>query len=254
MLSKARGRLTFANVTSILALVVALGTGGAFAATQIDGSAIKKRSVPANRIKKDALTGKEIRERSLGKVPLAANAASLGRLRPNAFLRSRPGAVTYDKQANLPFIRLDAAIGDYSSLQPACLQNPQHPAPPPAPQPITDGNGLCGLPDPGFNSDATGFRVSVPGVYAISAGFNWHTPASGRRFLGLEVTRGTSSFYVAKDDHGVSDTGIHDQISSIATVVRLNAGDKVREMVETDRDTGIVGNEPDTHLEAVLLR
>lgn len=256
MLARLRSRLTYPHVVSTLALLVALGTGGAYAAATIDGKSIKKRSVPGNRIKKDAVTGKEVKEASLGRVRQAGTAAKLGGLRPSAFLRSTPGAVTYEKQANLPFLRLNGGIGDYASnsLQPACLQNPQHPAPAPAPQPITTGNQFCGLPDPGFNPAATGFQVSVPGVYAISAGFHWHTTDAGDRFLGLELTRGASSFYLTKDDRSEATGGTHEQISSIATVARLQAGDRVREMIETSRDTGIAGPDLETHLEVVLLR
>ena len=70
-----RHRVTYANVVSTLALFVALG-GSAYAVTQIKGSQIKRRSIPANRVKKNALTGTEIKESKLARVPRAAKADS----------------------------------------------------------------------------------------------------------------------------------------------------------------------------------
>ena len=66
-----RPRLSYANVASTLALVLALG-GVSYAAVTINGKNIKNRTVGAAKIKKNALTGKEINEAKLGKVPAAA--------------------------------------------------------------------------------------------------------------------------------------------------------------------------------------
>jgi hypothetical protein len=70
-----------AMVVASLALVVALG-GTAFAgpvarlAKMISGSTIKPRSIPGNRLKNDTLTGKQIKESSLGSVPTARRATN----------------------------------------------------------------------------------------------------------------------------------------------------------------------------------
>ena len=64
------------NVVAYLALFIALGTGGALAATQINGAAIKLRSIPGNRLKPDGVTGKQVKERTLGRVPAAKRAAT----------------------------------------------------------------------------------------------------------------------------------------------------------------------------------
>ena len=66
-----RPRLSYANVASTLALVLALG-GVSYAAVTINGKNIKNRTVGAAKIKKNSLTGKEINEAKLGKVPAAA--------------------------------------------------------------------------------------------------------------------------------------------------------------------------------------
>jgi hypothetical protein len=86
-------RVTFANVISSLALFIALG-GSVYAATEIDGSQIRKASIPGNRLTDNSLTGKQIRERSLSSVPVAAralqandavNAAQLGGMAASAY-------------------------------------------------------------------------------------------------------------------------------------------------------------------------
>jgi hypothetical protein len=59
----------------VLALVVALG-GSAYAVSQINGSTIKRRSIPGDRIRNNALTGAQINEARLGRVNEAKNATN----------------------------------------------------------------------------------------------------------------------------------------------------------------------------------
>ena len=73
-------RLTYANVMSTLAVFIALG-GSSYAAVSLNGRDLKHRSVPATKINRNALTGVEIRESKLGRVPRAAYA---DRLSPEA--------------------------------------------------------------------------------------------------------------------------------------------------------------------------
>src|SRR5688572_22563566 len=75
MLRRLRPRLTFANVLSVIALFVALG-GSVYAASQINGKSIRKNSIPSNRLKKNSVTGVQVREVRLGQVPRAARAAT----------------------------------------------------------------------------------------------------------------------------------------------------------------------------------
>src|SRR5512133_2554683 len=79
MLAKLRSRLTYANVMSTLAVFIALG-GSSYAAFTIDGSSIKNRSIPARKLRHNALTGREIKESALARVPRAHNADRLGGL------------------------------------------------------------------------------------------------------------------------------------------------------------------------------
>ena len=82
-----------AMVVACLALAVSLG-GTAVAATTINGGLIKNRTIGAKKIKKNALTGTEIRESSLGKVPKAtkADSATLAALATNALTLGGYGA------------------------------------------------------------------------------------------------------------------------------------------------------------------
>jgi hypothetical protein len=68
-----RPRLTYANVTATLALVLAIG-GTSYAAVTINGKNLKNRSVAGKKLKKNTVTGTEVRESKLGKVSSAASA------------------------------------------------------------------------------------------------------------------------------------------------------------------------------------
>ena len=73
-----RDRLTYANVVSTLALVLVIGGGGAYAAGFIDSGDIvnnsiesrdleNRQAVKARDVRRNGLTGKEIREKTLGR-------------------------------------------------------------------------------------------------------------------------------------------------------------------------------------------
>ena len=62
-----------AMVVAIIALVLAAG-GVGYAASTINGKVLKNRSVAGKKLKKNTLTGTEIRESKLGKVPKAKSA------------------------------------------------------------------------------------------------------------------------------------------------------------------------------------
>src|SRR3954447_5816337 len=84
-----RPRITYANVASTMALVLALG-GVSYAAVKINGKNIKDRTVTAKKIKKNSLTSTEINELKLGKVPLAGNADTVGGQSASSFKLSCP--------------------------------------------------------------------------------------------------------------------------------------------------------------------
>lgn len=92
-----RSRITFSNVTALIALFVALG-GSVYAANKINGKRIKKASMPANRIVPNTVKGRQVRESALGQVPRAAVANSAGSANSAgvanaAFALRRPDAV-----------------------------------------------------------------------------------------------------------------------------------------------------------------
>src|SRR4051794_13936246 len=66
-------RLSYANVMSTLAVFIALG-GSSYAAVTLNGKDIKHRSIPGSKLKRSSVTGVEVRESRLGRVPRAAMA------------------------------------------------------------------------------------------------------------------------------------------------------------------------------------
>lgn len=87
-----RHRLTYANVMSTLAVFIALG-GSSYAAATIHGSTIANRSISSPKIKRNTLTGLEIRERTLQRVPrasIADNARTLEGLDANRLIATCP--------------------------------------------------------------------------------------------------------------------------------------------------------------------
>lgn len=79
MIDTVRRRLTYANVMSTLAVFIALG-GSSYAAITISGKNIKNRSIPATKLRTNTLTGKQIRESTLGRVTRARVADNAARL------------------------------------------------------------------------------------------------------------------------------------------------------------------------------
>jgi len=77
ILDRVRGRLTYANVMSSLAVFIALG-GSSYAAISINGASIKNRSIPAAKLRPNTLTGAQIKESRLARVPRAKTADTLG--------------------------------------------------------------------------------------------------------------------------------------------------------------------------------
>jgi hypothetical protein len=68
-----RRHLTYANVMATLAVFIALG-GSSYAAYTINGNVIKNRSIAGKKLHRNTLTGREIKESRLGRVPHAHRA------------------------------------------------------------------------------------------------------------------------------------------------------------------------------------
>ena len=104
---KLRQRLTYANVMSTLALFVALG-GSSYAALTISGSSIENRSIPAKKIKRNSITGREVRESRLSRVPRAQARRPARRIQRRRAQGSLPGRHVPDRRR---LRRADAARG-----------------------------------------------------------------------------------------------------------------------------------------------
>jgi hypothetical protein len=76
VLHRLRKRLTYANVMSTLAVFIALG-GSSYAAFTINGATIKNRSIAGKKLRHNTLTGVQIKESHLRRVPHAKAADTL---------------------------------------------------------------------------------------------------------------------------------------------------------------------------------
>ena len=79
------GQLTYANVVSTLALFIAIGGASAFAASQLGKNTVgpkqlRRNSVTTSKLRNGAVTGAKINTSTLGTVPSAVNAQTLGGL------------------------------------------------------------------------------------------------------------------------------------------------------------------------------
>jgi hypothetical protein len=116
---KLRQHLTYANVMSTLAVFIALG-GSSYAALTISGASITNRSITAKKLKRNTLTGKEVRESRLRRVPRARTAQRLGRFSA-ADLRVRCPSDTFPI-ADVCVERTPRAASSYGSAVLQCTQ------------------------------------------------------------------------------------------------------------------------------------
>jgi hypothetical protein len=89
MIDRFRRHITYANVTATLALFVALG-GTAFAAAKLTGRDLKAHSLTARNFHRESVTGAAVKERTLGVVPKAREAARLDGFTAERLLVSCP--------------------------------------------------------------------------------------------------------------------------------------------------------------------
>lgn len=122
---KIRDHVSYANVAATLALVVSLGTGGAYAASQIGSNDIKdeairskhlkdRKAVKARDVKRNALTGNEINERKLDAsqfAPLASDQAGVCNPAGAGFVECASTRIRLQAPGRLLVI----ATGDYFS-------------------------------------------------------------------------------------------------------------------------------------------
>jgi hypothetical protein len=83
-------RMSPSMAVALLALFVALG-GTGYAAAKINGRDIRNRSIPGTKLRRNTLSGAEIRESRLGKVPAASDADFLAGRPAGAYLLAGTG-------------------------------------------------------------------------------------------------------------------------------------------------------------------
>lgn len=87
MLERLTRRLTYANTMATIALFVALGGGGAYAAATIGAGDIQRNAVRSKHIKNNEVRGADVKESSLGQVP---NAKKVGGVTVKAIRIAQP--------------------------------------------------------------------------------------------------------------------------------------------------------------------
>jgi hypothetical protein len=92
-LARLRARLSFANVTSALALFMALG-GTSYAAVSVGSAEIRTDAVGASEIRRDAVGSSEVRSSGIGSSELRTNAVGKSEIRTGAVGRAELGADT----------------------------------------------------------------------------------------------------------------------------------------------------------------
>jgi hypothetical protein len=111
--------LTYANVVATLALFVALG-GSSYAISQIGSRQVKDRSLRGRDLHRDTVTGKEVRESSLGTVPSAQSAATASiataaSQAANADQLGGQGPAAFEKSSRIQFGRAPSSPPDIAS-------------------------------------------------------------------------------------------------------------------------------------------
>jgi hypothetical protein len=86
MLRKLRARLTYANVTSTLALVLAVGGGTAYAATKIGTGGIRNHAVTGAKLATNAVTPSKVKNGSLSGTDIRDSSITTGKIRNGSLL------------------------------------------------------------------------------------------------------------------------------------------------------------------------
>jgi hypothetical protein len=180
LVRRMRDRLTYANVMSTLAVFIALG-GSSYAAVRISGANIRNHSIGARKLKPNSVTGQQVRESRLGRVPRAAVADRLGTFTPQDLLQRCPS--------------------DTFAVADVCVERTPRPATP-------YGSAVIECENAG-GFDTPGRRL--PTHNELSAALHAVTLASGGEL--------TSDVYPSATDPGrIDDLVIVDQVGGVALV------------------------------------
>lgn len=242
MAGKIRGRLTFANgltfanVMSALALFVALG-GTSYAALTITGRNVKNNSLTGKDIKDGSIALADLNPAARGGKGTAqkgdqgppgakgSDAQFSGTIAGGDLTGTFPnptivnGAVTPAKLGVVPAARVSGP-GDAGNLCNALIQDNTLTAVSWGTEQFDTANlhsGTC----PAASSSK--LVAPIAGLYAVGGGAQWHSNAAGLRaiYVGVNGTTFPAS------QVGPNDAGTFVVEQSVATVVKLNAGDYV---------------------------
>ena len=122
-----RSRLTYANVVATLALFVALG-GSAYAVAHIGTKQVRNRSLKGIDLKRNTVTGKEVNESKLARVPRASAAdqaasalnavnASLAALATNAEQLGGQQPAFFERSSRTQFGRAEQSPADAAGVR-----------------------------------------------------------------------------------------------------------------------------------------
>jgi len=187
-----RPRLSYANVTATLALVVALGTGGAYAASKLPDKSvgefqlrpgavtaekIRKNAVTAPKIKAEAVKQGKIANGSITAAKMTQGSVSNSSLQENSVTNSKiaPDSVTGDKVN-------EGTLSQVPSAARADFATNAESASPPAFAAISSEATI----DSSFSKSIAQVKEgTLPGVYCLTAaGFNPRGAQVSPRFTG----------------------------------------------------------------------
>lgn len=172
-------KLTYANVTSTIALLVAVGTGGAWAASKLPDNSVgqfqlRSGAVTAQKIRKNAITSPKIKAEAVKQGKIAGGSITAAKLTQGSVASSS----IQDNSITNPKLAPDSVTGDkvqestlsqVPSASRADFATEAESANPPAFARVTKEGTI----DPSQSKNVTARNGSLAGIYCITAqGFN----------------------------------------------------------------------------------
>lgn len=242
MCQKLRSRLTFANVVSVIALVVALGGTGAWATHEVilssdirDGEVktpdLANLGVTNPKLGPGSVTSGKLADSAVTNPRLGTDAVTSGKVLNNnlqgadllngtvATADLAGGAVTPAKFGSIPAARVQKNSSQTVASSPTL---------PPALTFDRERFDTANL----HSGNDTRLVAPISGLYQASAGVDWRDNATGDRELTIDGAGPSVPESVAKSKIRAAAGGIN--VQSASGLVKLNAGDYIRAHVYQD--------------------